>query len=134
MFFFLSISDIAKSFIIFDVKPFDDETDLDAMEKAIRTIEVDGLLWGQCKCSEICFVWIIVHFHFLARQVLIAFGLKKLEIGCVIEDDKVEKVFYLVLFSLLLIYIFITGWNWFSRRKDWWIWRICSISWYCFLY
>lgn len=59
--------------VILDVKPWDDTTDLDAMEQAIRTIEIDGLVWGQ------------------ARQVPIAFGLHKLEIGCVVEDEKVKS-------------------------------------------
>ena len=40
---------IAKSAIVFDIKPYDDETDMTAMEQAVRSIEVDGLLWGQCK-------------------------------------------------------------------------------------
>jgi hypothetical protein len=46
---FIYLSDIAKSIIIFDIKPWDDETDINAMEQAIRSIEADGLLWGQCK-------------------------------------------------------------------------------------
>ena len=37
---------IAKSTIVLDVKPWDDETDIVAMEKAVRTIEADGLVWG----------------------------------------------------------------------------------------
>lgn len=45
----LFLIDIAKSVIVLDVKPWDDETDIDAMEKAVRSIEADGLLWGQCK-------------------------------------------------------------------------------------
>jgi hypothetical protein len=40
---------IAKSSILLDVKPWDDETDLNAMEKAIRSVEADGLVWGQGK-------------------------------------------------------------------------------------
>lgn len=37
---------IAKSNIILDVKPWDDETDMKAMETEVRKIETDGLLWG----------------------------------------------------------------------------------------
>lgn len=37
---------IAKSNIIFDVKPWDDETDMAKMEAEVRKIEADGLLWG----------------------------------------------------------------------------------------
>lgn len=54
-----------------DVKPWDDETDLAAMEKSVRDISIDGLLWGASKL------------------VPIGYGIKKLQISCVIEDDKV---------------------------------------------
>lgn len=40
---------IAKSSILFDVKPWDDETDMVEMEKCVRSIEMDGLTWGGCK-------------------------------------------------------------------------------------
>ncbi len=40
---------IAKSSILLDVKPWDDETDMAEMEKVVRAIESDGLLWGACK-------------------------------------------------------------------------------------
>jgi hypothetical protein len=40
---------IAKSNIILDVKPWDDETDMKLMEKAVRAVGADGLLWGACK-------------------------------------------------------------------------------------
>lgn len=62
---------IAKSNIILDIKPWDDETDLNEMEKSIRSIAMDGLLWGT------------------AKFVAIGYGIKKLQITCVIEDDKV---------------------------------------------
>lgn len=41
---------IAKSSIVLDVKPWDDETDMKEMEKLVRTIQIDGLVWGACKC------------------------------------------------------------------------------------
>ena len=63
---------IAKSSILMDVKPWDDETDMAAMEKQVRTIVMDGLLWGASKL------------------VPLAYGIKKLQIMCVIEDDKVS--------------------------------------------
>ena len=62
---------IAKSSVMLDVKPWDDETDMKALEESVRSIEMDGLLWGSSKL------------------VPIAFGIKKLQITCVIEDDKV---------------------------------------------
>lgn len=44
---------IAKSSIILDVKPWDDETDMAEMEKNVRKIECEGLLWGACKMALI---------------------------------------------------------------------------------
>jgi len=32
-----------------DVKPWDDETDMKELEKAVRQVATDGLLWGACK-------------------------------------------------------------------------------------
>merc|ERR1712142_415489 len=63
---------IAKSNIILDVKPWDDETDLNEMEAAIRLIETEGLLWGK------------------AERKPVAFGIFKLVISAVVEDDKVS--------------------------------------------
>lgn len=40
---------IAKSNIILDVKPWDDETDMKKMEEEVRKITTDGLIWGACK-------------------------------------------------------------------------------------
>jgi len=63
---------IAKSSVVLDVKPWDDETDMQEVEKQVRTIEMDGLLWGASKL------------------VPLAYGIKKLQIVTVIEDDKVS--------------------------------------------
>merc|ERR1711922_84493 len=62
---------IAKSNIVLDVNPWDDETDLVEVEKMVRSIEMDGLVWGN------------------AKLVPLAYGIKKLQISCVVEDDKV---------------------------------------------
>lgn len=40
---------IAKSSIVLDVKPWDDETDMKEMEAKVRTITMDGLVWGACE-------------------------------------------------------------------------------------
>lgn len=40
---------IAKSSLLLDVKPWDDETDMAKLEECVRSIEMDGLVWGQCK-------------------------------------------------------------------------------------
>ena len=66
---------IAKSNIVLDVKPWDDETDMAEVEKAVRSVECDGLLWGASKL------------------VPLAYGIKKLQITCVVEDDKVGTDF-----------------------------------------
>ncbi|KDR06500.1 elongation factor 1-beta' isoform X2 [Zootermopsis nevadensis] len=63
---------IAKSSIILDVKPWDDETDMKELEASVRTITMDGLLWGASK------------------MVPVGFGIHKLQIMCVVEDEKVS--------------------------------------------
>ena len=44
-------------------------------EELVRSIEADGLLWGASKL------------------VPLAYGIKKLQINCVIEDDKISTDF-----------------------------------------
>ncbi|KKA29536.1 hypothetical protein TD95_003562 [Thielaviopsis punctulata] len=63
---------IAKSVVTMDVKPWDDETDMVALEAAVRGIEKDGLVWGASKL------------------VPVGFGIKKLQINLVVEDEKVS--------------------------------------------
>lgn len=63
---------VAKSIITIDIKPWDDETDMDAMLAFVKSIEMEGLLWGS---------------H---QLIPIGFGVKKLQINCVVEDDKVS--------------------------------------------
>lgn len=63
---------IAKSNVILDVKPWDDETDMKQMEQEVRKITTDGLLWGA------------------AKLIPLAFGIHKLSISCVVEDEKVS--------------------------------------------
>ncbi|XP_015711918.1 elongation factor 1-delta isoform X4 [Coturnix japonica] len=62
---------IAKSSILLDVKPWDDETDMAKMEECVRSVQMDGLVWGASKL------------------VPVGYGIKKLQIQCVVEDDKV---------------------------------------------
>ncbi|KAJ8377037.1 hypothetical protein SKAU_G00076170 [Synaphobranchus kaupii] len=62
---------IAKSSILLDVKPWDDETDMSKLEECVRSVQADGLLWGSSKL------------------VPVGYGIKKLQIQCVVEDDKV---------------------------------------------
>eukprot|EP00761_Pharyngomonas_kirbyi_P011075 gb/GECH01011099.1/.p1 GENE.gb/GECH01011099.1/~~gb/GECH01011099.1/.p1 ORF type:complete len:208 (+),score=72.88 gb/GECH01011099.1/:1-624(+) len=63
-----------KSSILLDIKPLDTETDLEALEKKIREIDINGgISWGACK------------------QVDIAFGLKKLQMMLTIKDALVTS-------------------------------------------
>merc|ERR1711997_1270809 len=63
---------IAKTSVLFDVKPWDDETDVDAMLTQVKTIEQEGLVWGASKL------------------VPVGYGIKKLQVMCVVEDEKVS--------------------------------------------
>nr|KAF6395752.1 eukaryotic translation elongation factor 1 delta [Molossus molossus] len=62
---------VAKSSILLDVKPWDDETDMSQLEACVRSIQLDGLTWGGSKL------------------VPVGYGIRKLQIQCVVEDDKV---------------------------------------------
>merc|ERR1712064_148207 len=63
---------IAKTSVLFDVKPWDDETDMEAMKEACKSIEMEGLVWGATKL------------------VPVGYGIKKLQVMCTVEDDKVS--------------------------------------------
>ena len=42
--------------IVLDVKPWDDTTDMAQLEKEVRSVVKDGLLWGSCTlllCSTV---------------------------------------------------------------------------------
>lgn len=63
---------VAKSLVSLDIKPWDDETNLDELLENVKKIEMEGLVWG-------------------AHQwVPVGFGIKKLTINIVVEDDKVS--------------------------------------------
>merc|ERR1712203_270257 len=63
---------IAKTSVLFDVKPWDDETDMGAMKEACKGIEMEGLVWGATKL------------------VPVGYGIQKLQIMCTVEDEKVS--------------------------------------------
>jgi len=63
---------IAKTSVLLDVKPWDDETDLDEACKLVKAIEMDGLTWGASKL------------------VPIGYGISKLQVMCTVEDAKVS--------------------------------------------
>ena len=46
------------------MKPWDDETDLAEMERLVRGIEMDGLVWGGAKQIPIVYGKVIMPFSF----------------------------------------------------------------------
>ncbi|PKA49812.1 Elongation factor 1-delta [Apostasia shenzhenica] len=64
--------DSGKSSVLLDVKPWDDETDMQKLEEAVRNIKMEGLLWGASKL------------------VPVGYGIKKLQIMLTIVDDLVS--------------------------------------------
>ncbi|KAM7320864.1 hypothetical protein ACRRTK_020117 [Alexandromys fortis] len=40
---------VAKSSVLLDVKPWDDETDMAKLEECVRSIQADGSVWGSSK-------------------------------------------------------------------------------------
>ena len=79
----------AKSLVTLEVKPWgrsntltsegfqtklceDDETDMKELEKNVRSIEIEGLTWGASKL------------------VAVGYGISKLQITIVVEDEKVS--------------------------------------------
>jgi elongation factor 1-beta len=67
------VGPVAKSIIIWEVKPWGEETDLDALAAKILAINMDGLVWK----TEY-------------KKEPIAYGVFKLVIGAVVEDLKVS--------------------------------------------
>merc|ERR1712121_277826 len=63
---------IAKTSVLLDVKPWDDETSLDEMLEKVKSIGMDGLVWGASK------------------KVPIGYGISKLQVMCTVEDLKVS--------------------------------------------
>jgi translation elongation factor EF-1beta len=64
---------VAKSLIIWEVKPWEEETNLDDLAKKILDIKIDGLEWK----TEY-------------KKEPVAYGIFKLVIGAVVEDEKVS--------------------------------------------
>ena len=64
---------IAKSIILWEIKPWGEETDLDALAAKILAITMDGLVWK----TEY-------------KKEPVAYGIFKLIMGAVVEDDKVS--------------------------------------------
>jgi elongation factor 1-beta len=54
--------------VTLEVKPWDDETDMQALEDSVRSIEQEGLVWGASKL------------------VAVGYGIKKLQITVVVGE------------------------------------------------
>jgi len=63
---------IAKTSVLLDIKPWDDETDMGEMLRLAKTIIKEGLVWGASKL------------------VPVGYGINKLQLMCVVEDEKVS--------------------------------------------
>lgn len=50
-----------KSSVLMDVKPWDDETDMKKLEEAVRSVQMEGLLWGACKLIHVSFHHLAFH-------------------------------------------------------------------------
>jgi len=61
---------IARSEIIFDVKPWGLETDLEALAGKIRALEIEGCKWGEAH-----------------KLVPLAFGINALRMSCIVFDN-----------------------------------------------
>lgn len=59
--------------MVFDVRPVDAATNMAELERVVRSIQADGIQWGE-------------------SQVLpVVFGIKKLRIACLLDDKKVTS-------------------------------------------
>ena len=65
---------IAKSIVVFEVKVYEVMTDaeLEALAKRVLELKIEGLVWN----NE-------------PKYLDVAYGVRKIAMGCVIEDDKV---------------------------------------------
>lgn len=64
---------VQKSIILLDIKVWEEDTDFDKLAKTIQEMKMDGLDW-----------------KLEYKTPTIAFGMKKLVMGLVVEDDKVS--------------------------------------------
>ncbi|KAI4384511.1 hypothetical protein MLD38_002657 [Melastoma candidum] len=69
---YLMTCSAGKSSILLGVKPWDDETDMKKLEEAVRSILMEGLIWGESKL------------------VAAGYGIEKLQIMLTIVDDLVS--------------------------------------------
>ena len=65
---------IAKTSVLLDCKPWDDETDMNEMLKSVKSIEMEGLVWGASKL------------------VPVGYGINKLSVSIIELNNCVIKV------------------------------------------
>ena len=75
-----------QSVVTFEVKPWDDETDMAKLEESVRSIEMEGLVWGASKL------------------VPVGYGVKKLQITLVVGMLH-NLIFIPVRYSLISNYL-----------------------------
>jgi elongation factor 1-beta len=63
---------VERSQVVIEVKPWGAETDLEALAKKIKSLQIQGLTWGEGH-----------------KLVPVAFGIKKLLVQCIIIDELV---------------------------------------------
>jgi elongation factor 1-beta len=65
---------IAKSIVVFDVKVYEvmNDAELEALAKKILELKIEGLVWNNTP-----------------KYLDVAYGVRMIQMGCVIEDDKV---------------------------------------------
>ncbi|CEL96945.1 unnamed protein product [Vitrella brassicaformis CCMP3155] len=64
---------VEKSLLLIDCKPFSSDTNLDKLAELVKQIKMEGLEWKE-----------------QTKKIPMAFGLNKLQVGCVIQDDLVS--------------------------------------------
>ena len=77
------------------------------MLKCAKSITKEGLVWGACKFvfqpqyenhensfgkynALSKYLWLIIFYSILAKLVPVGYGINKLQLMCVVEDDKVS--------------------------------------------
>lgn len=73
---------IAKSNVIYDVKPWDDTINSADIEKHVRAIQTEGLVWGSSKVVPVAFgiVKLQVNYTNFFEKILIVFDIAKIKI------------------------------------------------------
>ena len=55
-----------KSSVLLEVKPWDDETDMKKLEEVVRSVQMEGLLWGACTIPSFLSYHELFHLPFVS--------------------------------------------------------------------